>query len=71
MAGGRRMRVPVTISGSLAAPVLESPKPVEAPPAVQVTVQPTSGETGGSGEVPPGGDPAESFEVPVQPGDLR
>jgi hypothetical protein len=71
LTGGRRMRVPVTVSGSLAAPVLESPKPVEAPPAVQVTPKPDVGDAGVEGGVPPGADPAEVFEVPVQPGDLR
>ncbi|TVO53297.1 AsmA-like C-terminal region-containing protein [Denitromonas halophila] len=65
--GDRRVRLPVDIGGSLAAPTLEArlpPPVVEAPPAPAVGVDAFEASLG---QETPGG----SLEVPVVPGSLR
>ncbi|QID17747.1 hypothetical protein G3580_08870 [Nitrogeniibacter mangrovi] len=74
VSGGRRVRVPITVSGSLAAPVLETPKPA-APPSVAASEggENTEGapQAEGADKAVPVEAPDEAFEIPVGPGDLR
>ena len=67
-AGGRRVRLPVDISGSLTAPVLEVrlPDPPPPPPPAETTALETSVQ-----EAEPPITLEGAVEVPVQPGDLR
>lgn len=63
--GGRRISVPVTVSGTVTAPVLETPRP-------EPVVQPRAASTEASAEpVVPDASALPADEIPVVPGGLR
>ena len=63
-AGGRRVRLPVDISGSLAAPIVEVRMPDPAPPAQRAALDAVAENTPEAATETP-------LEVPVLPGELR